>query len=191
MSEHEYNDLLFEISKKIDVAELERLVFMCRSDLPKACMKDSITTVLTLFEELEKNNRLGIDRLDTLKNILTLLKKRSLLKKVDEFEAKRKGWCCIQIYYLNFHANFVMPDVRYAYARPINTKSINVQARELVKISFCFLFYRPLSSFCVACYRLRSKLKITLSDHDCCFHFSPVVWYNFFPEASGRIFSRR
>ena len=99
MSEHEYNDLLFEISKKIDVTELERLVFMCRSDLPKTCMKDSITTVLTLFEELEKNNRLGIDRLDTLKNILTLLKKRSLRKKVDEFEARRKGWCCIQIYY--------------------------------------------------------------------------------------------
>lgn len=144
MSEHEYNDLLFEISKKIDVTELERLVFMCRSDLPKACVKDSILTVLTLFEELEKNNRLGIDLLDTLKNILTLLKKRSLLKKVNEFEAKRKGWCCIQISYLTFHANFAMPEVRYAYAGPINTKSIKVQARKLVKMSFatCFTVLR-------------------------------------------------
>ena len=26
---------------------------------------------------------------------------------------------------------------------------------------------------------------------DLCFYFSPVMRYNFFPEASGRIFSRR
>ena len=92
MSEHEYNNLLYEISEKIDATKLGKLVFICRYGLPKGCIKDGITTVLTLFEELENNNRLGIDRLDTLKNILTLLKKGSLLKKVEEFDAKRKGW---------------------------------------------------------------------------------------------------
>ena len=91
MSKHEYNNLLFEISEEIDETKLRNLVFICRDDLPKGCIKDSITTVLTLFIELEKNNRLGIDRLDILKSILTLLKKRSLLKKVEKFDVKRKG----------------------------------------------------------------------------------------------------
>lgn len=82
--------MLFEISRKIDAAELKRLVFMCRDDLAKGS-KDSIKDVLTLFEELEKQNYLGIDHLDTLKNILALLKKKSLLKKVKEFEITRKA----------------------------------------------------------------------------------------------------
>ena len=91
MSKHEYNNLLYEISKKIDATKQENLVFICRDDLPKGCIRDSITTVLTLFEELEKNNRLGIDRLDILKSILTQLKKGLLLKKVEKFDTKRKG----------------------------------------------------------------------------------------------------
>ena len=90
MSDIEYNDLLFEISRKLDVDELQRLLFMCRNEIVKGSHRN-IRDVLTLFEELERNNRLGIDRLDTLKEILTQMKKRSLLKKVEEFEIRRKG----------------------------------------------------------------------------------------------------
>ncbi|XP_078345189.1 uncharacterized protein LOC144630690 [Oculina patagonica] len=90
MSKIEYSDLLFEISKKIDENELPRLIFMCREEIVKGSGRN-IPDVLTLFEELEKQNCLGIDRLDTLKEILTRMKKRSLLKKVEEFEIKRKA----------------------------------------------------------------------------------------------------
>lgn len=90
MSKIEYSDLLFEISTKLDRNELPRLVFMCREEIAKGS-EENIRHVLTLFKELEKQNRLGIDRLDTLKEILKQLKKRSLLKKVEEFEIRRKG----------------------------------------------------------------------------------------------------
>ena len=63
---------------------------MCRKQISKG---SEITTqnVLGLFEELEKQDNLGIDRLGTLKEILKQLKNRSMLKKVEEFEIKRKG----------------------------------------------------------------------------------------------------
>ena len=89
MSKIEYSNLLFEISKKLDENELPRLIFMCREEIAKD--REEIRDVLTLFEELEKQNRLGIDRLDTLKEILKQMKKRPLLKKVEEFEIRRKG----------------------------------------------------------------------------------------------------
>ncbi|XP_078345172.1 uncharacterized protein LOC144630676 isoform X5 [Oculina patagonica] len=90
MSKIEYSALLFEISKKIDEEELPKLIFMCRDEIAKGS-EENIGDVLALFKELEKHNSLGIDRLDTLKEILTQMKKRSLLKKVEEFEIKRKA----------------------------------------------------------------------------------------------------
>ena len=60
----------------------------------KQISKDSERTTqnaLGLFEELEKQYNLGIDRLGILKQILKQLKKRSILKKVEGFEIKRKG----------------------------------------------------------------------------------------------------
>ena len=89
MSEIKYCDL-FNIRTKIGVNQSERLVFMCRKQISKG---SEITTqnVLGLFEELEKQDNLGIDRLGTLKEILKQSKNRSMLKKVEEFEIKRKG----------------------------------------------------------------------------------------------------
>ena len=100
MSKIEYSDLLFEISEKLDVNKLPRMLFMCRGEILKGSERN-IRDVLTLFEELERNNSLEIDRLDTLKELLTQMKKPSLLKKVREFEIRRKG---IQI-------KVVMPEV--------------------------------------------------------------------------------
>ena len=90
MSQIEFDGLLFDISEKIDVNKLQKLLFMCREKIAKGS-KDNIQDVLTLFEELEKQNHLGIDRLDTLKELLTQIKKRPLLRKVEEFEIRRKG----------------------------------------------------------------------------------------------------
>ena len=93
MSELEYNSLLYDISGKIDANQLERLVFMFRNYIPRSA-QDSIRDVLTLFTVLEQHSPLGIDNLEMLKEMLTILNTKSLLKKVKEFEVKRKGtWC--------------------------------------------------------------------------------------------------
>lgn len=108
MSKIEYNDLLYEISKKLDENELPRLIFMCREKIAESS-EEKVRDVLTLFKELEKRNGLGIDRLDTLKEILKQMKKRPLLKKVEEFEIRRKG---IQIY---MHVYNLKRSVTYIY----------------------------------------------------------------------------
>ena len=90
MSEIEYNNLVFEISTKIGVNQLGRLVFMCRWQISKSS-KGRIKNALELFEELENQGYLGIDRLETLKQILEQLKNQRMLRKVEEFENKRKG----------------------------------------------------------------------------------------------------
>ena len=73
MFEIEYRDLLFEISSKIGVNQLERLVFMCRKQITKGNER-TIQNTLELFEKLEKWDKLGINRLETLKKILKQLK---------------------------------------------------------------------------------------------------------------------
>ena len=63
---------------------------MCRKQISKDSERTTQNS-LGLFEEHEKQDNLGIDRLGTLKQISKQLKKRSMLKKVKEFEIKRKG----------------------------------------------------------------------------------------------------
>lgn len=89
MSEIKYCDL-FNIRTKIGVNQSERLVFMCRKQISKDSGRTT-QNALGLFEELEKQYNLGIDRLGILKQISKQLKKRSILKKVEGFEIKRKG----------------------------------------------------------------------------------------------------
>ena len=90
MSEIEYYDLIFEISRKISVNQLKRVIFMCTNKISKGS-EGTIKSILELFKELEKQGHLGIDRLENLKLILIQLKKRSMLMKVEEFAIKRKG----------------------------------------------------------------------------------------------------
>ncbi|CAH3148393.1 unnamed protein product [Pocillopora meandrina] len=67
MFEIEYSDLLFEISSKIGVNQLERLVFMCRKQITKGSER-TIQNALELFEKLEKWDKLGINRERNLKS---------------------------------------------------------------------------------------------------------------------------
>ena len=99
----EYNNLLEQIIRVLDeLNDLERLVSICGGKIAEE-RQGNFINVRSLFEELEENEWLGIDCLDTLKEILTLTKKSDLLKEVEEFEQrqsrenkfrKRKGNVC-------------------------------------------------------------------------------------------------
>ena len=90
MSDIEYNDLLFEISEKLDELNVrERLIFMCRGKLASGS-EDSIHDALSLFKELEERDCLGPDRLEIVKDVLKRLKEWVLFGKVKTFQSKRK-----------------------------------------------------------------------------------------------------
>ena len=91
MSKHEYRCLLFDISKKIKANELEKMVYLCIDDLPEGTRRDSFEDALALFDLLETKNCLGIDNTQILKGMLQNLPKKALLRKVEDFEIKRKG----------------------------------------------------------------------------------------------------
>lgn len=91
MSKHEYRRLLLDINKKINANELREMVYLCIDDLPKGTKRDSFEDALALFDLLETKNRLGIDNTQILKGMLQNLPKKALLRKVEDFEIKRKG----------------------------------------------------------------------------------------------------
>ena len=85
----EYNNLLEEIIRVLDeLNDLERIVSICGGKIAEE-RQANVINVRSLFKELEENDWLGIDCLDTLKEILTLTEKSDLLKEVEEFEQRR------------------------------------------------------------------------------------------------------
>lgn len=92
MSEIEYNNLLFEISRSLDELNVcEQLMFSCRGKLASGS-EDNIPDVLSLFKELEARNHLGPDRLGIMKALLKGVKQYELLGKVKKFENERKEY---------------------------------------------------------------------------------------------------
>lgn len=86
----EYRYLLDKIIRALDeLNELERLIAMCRGNIPEES-EDQIRDVRSLFKELENQNNLGIYHLDILKVILTEMENNELLKEVEKFEERRK-----------------------------------------------------------------------------------------------------
>ena len=85
----EYNNLLEQIIRVLDeLNDLERLVSICGGKIAEE-RQSNVLNVRSLFEELEENDWLGTDCLDTLKEILTLTEKSDLLKEVEKFEQRR------------------------------------------------------------------------------------------------------
>ena len=124
MSEIEYSDLLFEISTKIGLNKLDRLVFMCRKLISEGS-EETIKDALGLFKELEKQDNLGMDRLENLKQILKQLKNRPMLKKVEEFEIKRKGaQLMLAIFVLKFSERN-LKSRKCLFAREVQLKAWN------------------------------------------------------------------
>ena len=92
MSSIEYNNLLFEISQRLEELNvLDRLLFMCRGKLASGS-EDSIQDVRSLFQELEEQNNLGADRLEDMKELLKGVGEWSFNEKVETFERKKKEY---------------------------------------------------------------------------------------------------
>lgn len=92
MSAIEYNNLLFEISQRLDQPNVrDRLLFMCRGKLAPGS-EVNIQNVLSLFKELEEQEHLGADRLEVMKELLRGTREWLLLTQVKEFESKRKEY---------------------------------------------------------------------------------------------------
>ena len=92
MSAIEYNNLLFEISERLDERNvLNRLLFMCRGKLASDS-EDNIKDALSLFKALEEQSKLGIDRLEEMKELLKGVREWPLFGKVKKFESKRKEY---------------------------------------------------------------------------------------------------
>ena len=102
----EYMDFLEPIIRALDeINDLERLLSLCRGKIPEES-QGNIRDTRSLFEALEDNNWLGINRLVILKEILTELEKEDLVKELEEFEKRRlvdkksksrKGKICVDL----------------------------------------------------------------------------------------------
>ena len=91
MSAIEYNDLLRQISRRLDHRNAgQQLLVICRGKLA-ARNEESIPT-LSLFLELEEEGFLSPDHLTILKTILRGVKEWTFLEKVETFEQKRKEY---------------------------------------------------------------------------------------------------
>ena len=92
MSNIEYNNLLFQISRRLDELNVRRqLLVMCRGKVDFRS-EDSIQDVFSLFEELEEKGFLGPSRLEVVKELLKGVEEWHLLGKVKKFENKRKEY---------------------------------------------------------------------------------------------------
>lgn len=88
MSRFDYNNLLFQISKKLDeINVIEQIRVMCRG-----LVAASHTTTFPLFEELEEKEYLSFDHLEVLKAMLRNVKEWNLLDDVEKFEYNRKEY---------------------------------------------------------------------------------------------------
>lgn len=94
MSSIEYNDLLFNISQSFSwLEDRQRVLFLLRKVLvPNGEVGSNIEDVLSLFSELENQNRLGIDHLDVLKDLLRAMDKYPQIDEVEKFEIKRRNY---------------------------------------------------------------------------------------------------
>ena len=91
MSAIEYNDLLRQISQRLDnINAGQQLLVICRGKLA-ARNEESIPT-MSLFLELEEKGFLSPDRLKVLKDILKGVEEWAFLKNVEKFECKRKEY---------------------------------------------------------------------------------------------------
>ena len=72
-----------------ECSQLERLISLCEGKISHD-RQPHITDVFTLFTELEKQNNLGIDRLEILKTMAAEMEKPDLLEQLEKFEKSTK-----------------------------------------------------------------------------------------------------
>ena len=93
MSEIEYRALCIKVSHGIDwQTEGETLLSLCKGQLIAEGSENLIGNAAVLLEQLEGQNKLGIDRLEVLKELLGAIEKWALVDKIDIFEINRKNY---------------------------------------------------------------------------------------------------
>ena len=93
MSYIEYRKLLLEAGRRIDQQiEPTDLLFICKERVSSGNVDITGASALSLFEEMEEQANLGIDRLEVLKEVLKGAEEWSLFQKVKTFEMKRKEY---------------------------------------------------------------------------------------------------
>lgn len=86
----EYKSLLEQCGRELDErSQLEQLISICEGKISHD-RQGHMTDIWTLFTELEKENNLGIKRLEILKTMAIKMKKPYLLQQVEKFENKRE-----------------------------------------------------------------------------------------------------
>ena len=91
MPEIEYNNLLYQISKKLDEMNVgEQLLVMCRGKVTARSGQEFQT--FSFFEELEQRGHLSPDHLVLLKGMLKGVNEWTLFDEVEKFETKRKEY---------------------------------------------------------------------------------------------------
>ena len=89
MSAIGYNNLLYKTIQSLNESNVgEQLRFMCRD---MVAQRDE-QSIKELFQELELNGFLSLDKLEVLKDLLKGLKEWSLFRNVISFERKRKEY---------------------------------------------------------------------------------------------------
>ena len=104
MSSIGYRGLLYEVSQKLkDSSKINQILYTARSEGLIAEDSESYNAqvnpgdnsgvvVMQLFSDLEKQDNLGIDNLEILRDLLKGVKKWSLIDEVDKFEKHRKDF---------------------------------------------------------------------------------------------------
>ena len=142
MSKHEYRRLLLDINKKINANELREMVYLCIDDLPEGTRRDSFEDALALFDLLERRNRLGIDNTQILKGMLQNLPKKPLLRKVEDFEIKRKGRYLLDLYAVSSSVRKVIKSGSYPRTSCSNGSTVEERA-EYGRTFLFFSFFLP------------------------------------------------
>ena len=87
----EYNNLLYQISKRLDELDVgEQLLFLCRGKV--TARSEENIQARSLFEELEQKGFLSPDHLVLLKGMLKGVNEWALFDEVETFETKRKEY---------------------------------------------------------------------------------------------------
>ena len=93
MSEIEYRALCIKVSHGIDwQTEGETLLSLCKGRLIAEGSENLIGNAADLLEQLEGQNKLGIDHLAVLKELLGAIEKWALVDNIDIFEINRKNY---------------------------------------------------------------------------------------------------
>ena len=86
----EYKRFLEQCGRVLDECrQVERLISVCKGKISRD-RQEHITDIWKLFTELEKQNNLGIERLEILKTMAVEMEKPDMLERVKEFEKKTK-----------------------------------------------------------------------------------------------------